>query len=203
MEIEAYDLADAELLKDGTPGFRYLIWQPPLLCIVLGQGSEPEKSVHANAVARDRIPLYRRPSGGEAVLLSPDTLAVSILSREDKLSAPGRYFNQYNETILQALAALGVRDLSHQGLSDIAIGDKKILGSAIYRSRGRVFYQAVLNVSLSPATIERYLRHPTREPPYRRRRPHRHFVTSIALAGYDLRVEDIRPEISAALLKLK
>ncbi len=196
MQIEAYDLTDAELLKDDTPGSRYLIWQPPFLCIVLGQGSEPEKSVHADAVANDRIPLYRRPSGGEAVLLSPDTLAVSILSREDKLSAPGRYFNKYNETILQALTALGVRDLSHQGLSDIAIGDKKILGSAIYRSRGKVFYQAVLNVSLPPATIEQYLRQPTRQPPYRRHRPHRHFVTSLKHQGYNISLPTLRQTLA-------
>lgn len=196
MEIKAYDLADAELLKDNTSGSGYLIWQPPLLCVVLGQSSDPEKSVYQDRVISDRIHLYRRPSGGEAVILSPDTLAISILSREDKFNSPMIYFNRYNEAIRRALATLGIRDLRLNGYSDISIGDKKISGSSIYRSRGRVFYHAVLNVSLSPGVIERYLRHPSREPDYRRRRPHRHFVTSLKHQGFDIPFLDLHKALS-------
>lgn len=199
MEIKAYDLADAELLKGDTSGSGYLIWQPPHLSIVLGQSSDPEKSVYQDAVVSDRIPIYRRPSGGEAVILSPDTLAISILSREDKFNSPMIYFNNYNEAICRALTTLGVRDLRLNGYSDISIGDKKISGSSIYRSRGRVFYHAVLNVSLSPGVIERYLRHPSREPDYRRRRPHRHFVTSLKHQGFDISITILQKALSRQL----
>jgi lipoate-protein ligase A len=85
----------------------------------------------------------------------------------------------------------------------VAIGDKKILGSSIYRRRKILFYHAVLNVSEPIETIERYIKHPTREPDYRNGRKHHEFVTSLHAEGYKLTMKKIIRSLDQSLSKLR
>ncbi len=201
MEIKPYDLLDAELLEDNTSTYRYMVWEPGFLCIVLGQGSQLDRSIDVEQAAADGVPVYRRPSGGEAVVLSPGTLVVSILKRGDGPRSPRLYFNAYNEKIIQALRGLGIKTLSAKGISDICIGNQKILGSSIYRNKDRVFYHGVLNRTESVDIIERYLEHPLREPEYRDGRSHKDFVTSLAQQGYRFTGEEIRNALIEELIE--
>jgi len=197
MDISEYDLPDIELLHGEVLSYRFLAWIPAFVCVVLGQSNEAEFSLHVKNILKDNIPVYKRPSGGEAVLLSPRMVVVSILKRGDTFRTPRIYFETYNEKIINALHGLGVRDLRAEGISDICIRDKKILGSSIYRNKDLVFYHAVLNVSEDIELMERYLKHPRREPGYRKGRAHGEFVTSLAREGYELNPEEIRQAISA------
>jgi lipoate-protein ligase A len=148
---------------------------------------------------KDGIPVYKRPSGGESVVLSPRMLVVSILKRGDNFRAPGLYFRAYGEKIIRALESLGVVNLRVDGISDICIGDKKVVGSSIYRNKDFVFYHGVLNVSEGADMLERYLKHPRREPGYRKGRPHSEFVTSLTKEGYKLDTEKIKQRISQVM----
>ena len=47
-----------------------------------------------------------------------------------------------------------------EGISDLAIGEKKIVGTSIYRTRLVLFYQASLLVSNDIAVFTRYLAMP-------------------------------------------
>jgi lipoate-protein ligase A len=114
------------------------------------------------------------------------------LKRGDGLRSPRLYFNAYNEKIIRALRGLGIKNLSANGISDICIGNQKILGSSIYRNKDRVFYHGVLNRAESVDVIERYLKHPLREPGYRDGRRHKDFVTSLSQQGYRFTGEEIR-----------
>ena len=201
MEIKPYDLPDAELLEDNTSTYRFMVWEPGGLCIVLGQSNQLDQSVYIERTTVDGVPVYKRASGGETVVLSTGTLVVSILKRGDGLRSPRLYFNAYNEKIIQALRGLGVKNLSANGISDICIGNQKILGSSIYRSKDRVFYHGVLNRAESVDVIERYLKHPVREPAYRDGRGHREFVTSLAQQGYQFTGEEIRRVLLEELRK--
>ncbi|NIM14121.1 MAG: hypothetical protein GTO45_18925 [Candidatus Aminicenantes bacterium] len=192
MDIKPYDLPDAGLLADNASSYRCLVWEPGFLCIVLGQSNGLEESVHIENAESDGVPVYKRPSGGEAVVLSPKTLVISILKQGDWFKSPTLYFKNYSEKIIRALHTLGVRDLKVDGISDICIGNKKILGSSIYRNKDRVLYHAVLNRAESADTIERYLKHPVREPEYRNGRKHRDFVTSLVEEGHWLTSGEIR-----------
>ena len=199
MEIKSYDLPDVVLLEDKRSAYRWMVWEPGFLCIVLGQSNKPDESIHVERVAKDGIPVYKRVSGGETVVLSPATLVVSILKQEDGLRSPKIYFNAYNEKIIQALGELGIKNLSTNGISDICISDQKILGSSIYRDKNRVFYHGVLNRAESVEVIEHYLKHPPREPGYREGRSHKDFVTSLAQQGYRCSGEEIRRVLIQAL----
>jgi len=181
---QAYTLPDAVLLAESQYFPRHLIWRPTDIVIVLGHANQPEKSLRLENVIKDRIPVYKRPSGGEAVLLSPRTLAISALVLRNGISDARRYFRYFNRKIMAALTRLGVKNLAEKGVSDIALGEQKILGSAIYQDKDRVFYQAILNAAEFPDLIENYLKLPSIEPPYRQGRRHIHFVTSLADQGY-------------------
>ena len=65
------------------------------------------------------------------------------------------------------------------------------MGSAIYQNKDRLFFHAVLNVQESSTLIEHYIKHPRREPDYRRGRRHGAFVTSLAEKGYDIQMNQI------------
>jgi len=182
--IREYDLPDRRLLLDDEGPERILVWYPVGLSVVLGQSNILDRSVNVKAVARDNVPVYRRPSGGEAVLLTPGTLVISAILKERRFRSPLIYFQAFNRLVKESLESLGVRRLAFRGISDIAIGEKKILGSSIFRTHRKILYHAVLNVAMPVDTIETYLHHPPKEPDYRGGRPHRQFVTSLHAEGY-------------------
>ncbi|MFH1853445.1 MAG: hypothetical protein ABIA75_13990 [Candidatus Neomarinimicrobiota bacterium] len=205
--LREYDFPDRRLLTvDAVAG--HLVWQPPEVSVILGVSNKLEEALHLDHILSDQIPVYQRPSGGEAVVLSPRMLVIAGVLFPVELPGVKKNFHLFNDRIIRALKSLGVRDLRHSGISDIAIGDRKILGSALYHSRRRLFYHAVLNVSESTEVISRYLRHPQREPDYRRGRNHSTFVTSLAAEGYRSTNIDIKLAldreftISAIVLKM-
>lgn len=194
-----YPLPDQVLIDPEATENAFMVWQPEETVIVLGQSNTAELTVNTEIAKVDGVRIYKRPSGGQTVILTPNTLVISARLISEKLDNPQVYFKRINNLIMMALANLGVSDLNEKGISDITIGAKKILGSSIYRKRNMVFYHAVLNISESPEFIGRYLKHPTREPDYRIGRKHEDFVTSIHKEGYELPVDSILDELNRVL----
>jgi lipoate-protein ligase A len=75
------------------------------------------------------------------------------------------------------------------------MGDKKILGSSLYRNASQVLYHQVLLVDAPLEPMMRYLRHPSREPDYRQGRPHHDFVVSLRGEGYAWSVLEIQEAV--------
>jgi lipoate-protein ligase A len=201
-ETLPYFLPDQVLIDPDAAGNAFMVWQPEQTVIVLGQSNQAETAVHYDLAEQDGVPVYKRQSGGQTVILTPRTLVISVRLFSEKLENPQVYFKRINNVIISALINLGIDGLVEKGISDIVIGEKKILGSSIYRKKSMVFYHAVLNISETPEFIGRYLKHPAREPDYRIGRRHEDFVTSIHLAGYPLAVETIA-EALTDMLNLK
>jgi len=199
--ILPYNLPDHLLIDPDATTNAFLVWQPAETVIVLGQSNQAETAVHTDLAEQDGIPVYKRNTGGQTVILTPKTLVISVRLISEKLDNPQVYFKRINHLIIEGLSNLGISDLNERGISDIAIGEKKILGSSIYRKRNMVFYHAVLNIGETPEFIGRYLKHPTREPDYRSGRKHEDFVTSIHLAGYPLTIKEISDKIRDILGK--
>jgi lipoate-protein ligase A len=140
--------------------------------------------------------MLKRSSGGQTVILTPQTVVISVRLISHRLENPQVYFKQINSLIINTLKNIGIKNLDQKGISDITIGEKKILGSSIYRKKSMVFYHAVLNIAEPISSISRYLKHPTREPDYRAGRSHEEFVTSIREAGYPFTPEQVRQALS-------
>lgn len=198
VKIQEYDLHDAALLHSEID-WEYLVWIPSEISIILGASNQPERDLHLDTITGDNIPVYKRPSGGETVLISPETIVISITEHPIPLIGVKKQFHRYNKLIIQGLSELGVTSVTNRGISDLAIGDKKILGSALYHSRDRVFYHAVLNIGESGELIEKYIKHPVREPDYRQGRSHADFIKSLREYGYDFPVRDYSNAIDRVL----
>jgi lipoate-protein ligase A len=184
-----YHLNDAVLFDENGNGM--LVWQPEGTMIVLGQSNTPERSLITENVEADNIPVTKRPTGGEAVVLTPQ-MAVITVAREFRETITSKdFFKVINGMMLDVLSDLGVKNYGMKGISDITIGDRKILGSSMHRREKRLVYHAVLNISEDPGIFERYLKHPAREPDYRLNRRHGEFVTSLKNEGYNITYKDI------------
>lgn len=196
--VKKYDLPDFDIMER-QDDFTVKVWRPDQTCLVLGQSNHPDTSLVVEQVLEDQIPVYKRPSGGETVILTPNMLVISVVFRVPTLQNPKPYFVKVNSGIISALEKQGVTGLNQKGISDIAIYDKKILGSSIYRTTEKMFYHAVLNISESIDTISKYIAHPAKEPDYRQGRSHKEFVTSLEEAGYELSIERLEELIVAEM----
>lgn len=191
-----YTLPDFAIFHREWEDYRFFTWQPDKIYIIIGTSNKPEQSLNIENVLNDDVPVLKRPSGGEAVILSPNTLVIATTIYEDKLRSPAKYFNTANTKLIYLLEQQGVKNLSLKGISDIATGEKKIAGSSIYRRLNKVFYHAVLNVSESPEIMEKYLTHPHKEPDYRKSRNHKDFVTSLLAEGYNIDIQELARQIA-------
>lgn len=189
VEVRSYDLPDAPLF--GGSGNGMLVWQPAETIVVLGQSNTPERSLILENVMSDNIPITRRPTGGEAVILTPRMAVITVAREFPGLVRSRDFFMEVNRMILDMLSDLGVKNYGARGISDITIGHRKILGSSMHRRENRLVYHGVLNIAGDPSIFEKYLRHPSREPDYRRNRPHGEFVTSLKNEGYNIHYHDI------------
>ncbi len=193
LKTRKYNLPDISLLEDKNwPDYRFYCWIPDRVYLVLGISNKAEKSVIPEQVAGDNIPILKRTSGGETVILTPYTLVLATTVNTPGFLDPQKFFSEINNRIIERLASTGINNLAFKGISDIAIGNKKILGSSIYRRKNKLFYHAVLNVAEPVETISRYIAHPKREPDYRKGRPHSDFVTSLLAEGYQLEIGELK-----------
>jgi lipoate-protein ligase A len=128
------------------------------------------------------------------VVLSPGALVIiAVGDRVDEREwAPG-VFRRVNGAIIAALRGVGIDNAAHAGISDIAVDGKKVSGSSLYMgSRPPLFYyQSSLMVSNDIGLMDRYLRHPPREPGYRMGRGHSDFCTTLAKLGLTVGIGEL------------
>jgi len=182
IQISPYCLPDKKLIEGNGKGF--LIWIPDKKYVVLGASNLPEEALFVENVLKDNVVVIKRPSGGQAVVLTPNNLIISVAFTGNKIAQPKAIFRYANLLIISALEYEGITGLSMMGISDLAISGKKVLGSAMYRNNDKLVYHAVLNLGEPATTFEKYLKHPVKEPDYRQGRKHVDFVSSLKESGY-------------------
>lgn len=183
MKTADYNLPDIQLLKDNNSK-QFLIWRPDKMYIILGASNRAEEALFLDNVRQDALTVMKRPSGGQTVMLTPNNLVIAAVFSDQQVMKPKDVFSMLNKLIISGIEEAGMDNLSQRGISDIAIAGKKILGSSIYKNKDKLLYHAVLNLGEPASTFERYLKHPTREPDYRKGRNHAEFVTSLREKGY-------------------
>ena len=198
IEVHKYNFKDFSIFNSEKDNDYYL-WHPEDRFIVLGRANKPETSLNIDEVKNDNIAVYKRPSGGETVILTPNTLVISVKVKIDDVINTHKHFKIINNKITNALSGLGVKNLFMKGISDISIGNKKILGSSIYKRKEVLFYHAVLNIGESVDVISKYLKHPLKEPDYRKGRNHKEFITSLVAEGYKISVNELIPALKTNL----
>jgi lipoate---protein ligase len=173
---EARSMAEATA-ADGQPRCRVYRVADPI--VVLGRGSDPEREVDLEACRADGVPVVRRSGGGCSVVLDPGNLLVGVALRIPGLLGSLEHFRRISAWLIAGLDRIGLSGLRREGPSDLVLGERKVGGACIHRGRDLLHYGASLLVSPQVELMERYLRHPPREPEYRRGRSHREFVGAL------------------------
>ncbi|MCA9521560.1 MAG: hypothetical protein KC609_11330 [Myxococcales bacterium] len=204
MNAEAYPYDEAQIAETretARPTLR--IYRFPETAIVLGRASKPEVELSLTECAADhaaaRVALYRRRGGGCSVVLDPGNLVVSVGLPVPGLAATRETFDRITAWLVEALRGCGIDRVESDGVSDLVCGDRKFGGSCLYRTHNLLFYSLSLLVEPRLELIERYLRHPPREPEYRRGRPHREFVLALGEQLGEGALERLEGELGAAL----
>lgn len=177
------------------------LWEPERTEAVLGAGT-PETDVDLARCAADGVPVYRRRGGGGAVVLAPGCLVITAVYEASRRRFPTQWIGPIAEAVARALRGLGLRDAQVRGMGDVALGDRKVLGSSLYANREVALYQGSLLVDPDLSLLARYLPHPSREPDYRRGRSHAEFLTSLVREGYRGDREALRAALVAELRRV-
>ena len=183
----------------GGAEYAYRVYESARTVAVLGRSCAEEDDLEVLNCRADGVPIQRRAGGGGTVVLAK---GMAVITAAGVTSLPfhlKEHMNAVNESVIALLKGLGVRDLAIRGVSDIALGDRKIAGSSLYRTRNIVLYQGSLLVDPDPGVFDRYLKHPKKEPEYRRGRPHAGFLTSLRGEGYAIGTDSIVAALSRAL----
>lgn len=174
------------------------LWEPSGLACVLGAGTPPS-DVDLALCAATGVPVYRRRGGGGAVLLSPGNLIITAAFDATRRQFATQWIGPIAEAVVAALQSLGVEDVRVRGLGDVAIGDRKILGSSLYANKRLALFQGSLLVDSDLMLIPRFLPHPSKEPDYRKGRSHLDFVTSLVGEGYRLDLAALKAALTREL----
>jgi lipoate-protein ligase A len=178
--IGTYDL-DHEMVeatrRDRRPRFRVYPFED--VVVVLGRGSDAHVELHTGILRAHGVPVLRRPGGGCAVVLDPGNVIVSVVLPTEDFRDNKAWFDAITRWLIEGLRRIGIDGVVHDGISDLVLDDRKIAGSCIHRRKDSLYYSAALLVQPDIEQVSHYLKHPPREPDYRRGRSHAEFMGSL------------------------
>ena len=90
-------------------------------------------------------------------------------------------------------------DFSQKGFSDLVFKNRKFGGTSMFRSKRYLLYQASILVDKDLNLIERYLKHPSKEPDYRGSRTHRDFLIGLNEIIEGLRTDELAKVFESSL----
>ncbi len=171
----------------GWPDAVLRIWESPQVAVVLGRSSRADGEVHLAACRRHGVPVLRRPTGGAAVVLGPGCRVFSLFwSRSAAhLLPPTEVHRHVLLPLAEELTRVGP-PVTLAGTSDLVCQGRKISGTSLRLSRDACWYHGTLLYDMELHWLDQLLKHPPREPEYRRRRPHRDFVACYPLPAEEL-----------------
>jgi lipoate-protein ligase A len=172
---------DDQILKNYDRSFHSEIFVPESTSVVLGSGNDEDLEVNSAACLAGKVPVLRRYGGGGTVVLYPGCVVISVGCWVKEVYQNSLYFDVLNQSLIAALAASEpiFARLSQAGISDIVCDGRKVAGTSMFRSRNYLLYQASLLVDLDGVLVGSLLKHPTKEPDYRKGRSHADFLTSL------------------------
>ena len=179
----ATNLALEEVLLDeveiGNQPDTLRFWESPVPFVVLGTAQVLAEEVHEAHCEADGVPIMRRCTAGGCVLQGPGSFNYSLFLTYESFPEVASLHASYRFILgrtCDALAALGI-EASHQGISDIALGGRKVSGNAQRRRRRALLHHGTLLYRADTTALSRYLREPSDRPDYRGSRTHGDFVT--------------------------
>ncbi|MBF0216294.1 MAG: lipoate--protein ligase family protein [Candidatus Omnitrophica bacterium] len=158
-------------------------WKSDEYFVVLGRGSKAEEDCHVDRCALDEVKILRRISGGGTVLQGPGCFNYSLIlsyQTDGELCGVNSSYRYILGKIVKALDGEGF-SASFLPVSDLAVGGKKISGNAQARKKKYLLHHGTFLDSMDISAINKYLKHPPKEPGYREGRAHGDFLTNTGM----------------------
>jgi lipoate-protein ligase A len=175
---------DEALARSASGTGRHLLrfWWGGPPAVVMGSNERAEQVVDTAACARLGVDVLKRCTGGGTVLQTDGVLNYSLVTpAPDHLNLKAG-FRPGSDLVCAILAAFGITGVA-QGTSDVAVDDRKVSGNAQARRWRALLVHGTLLVDFDLDLAEKVLRHPLREPQYRRGRSHRDFIVTLRALG--------------------
>lgn len=172
---------DDQVLQESAKDICLKTWIPTDPIVVLGRSNKRGTEAHRENCDADGVPIVKRLGGGGTVILHAGCLVVSCGLWVTDYYRNDLYFRLLNQSLIDVFhAEIPEPPFAQRGYSDVVLGDKKLVGTSLFRSRNYLLYQASILVDSRIEYMERYLRHPSAEPDYRQGRSHRDFVMGLS-----------------------
>lgn len=196
--VEENIALDEELARDASRSGRKILrlWSGGPTAVVLGCSDKPDRAVYADVCEKMGINVLKRVTGGSAVLQSERVFNYTLTMPDTGRLDIHKVFILGTGMLINALSIFGI-DARHKGISDVAVGDLKISGNAQARKWKAVLLHGTLLADIDYELLEAVLKHPDREPDYRKGRSHRDFIVTMR----DLGVNASLPEIEDAVVE--
>jgi lipoate-protein ligase A len=187
----AQNLACDEALLDacdaGTSPQSLRFWESTHYFAVVGFSNQADREINVEACRREGVPIYRRCSGGGAVLQGPGCLNYTLVLRIDE-TGPLASIASTNRHIMERHAQALSRALNVsarvRGITDLAVGELKFSGNAQRRKRHALLFHGTFLLNFDLARLERLLQFPSQQPDYRQNRPHGAFVKNLGVSRH-------------------
>jgi len=177
----AFDTMLFRALEESGTGETLRFWESRRTAVIVGSLSAIGPEIHEDACLADDVPIVRRLSGGGAVVVAAGCLNYSLLLSLEARPELRHVRQSFGVILGRIVDALRVPGLAIRGLSDLAIDQRKVSGSAQRRGRRALLHQGTFLYAFDIQRIERYLQEPVRQPAYRAGRKHVAFVTNAPL----------------------
>jgi len=178
----ACDEALLDACEDGSGTEVLRFWEPEQCFVVAGYSNHVAREVNLAACRQAGLGVFRRCSGGGAVLQAPGclnySLVLNINGHPPLATIPGanRYIMARQRAALSAL--LG-RPVEVQGCTDLTVGDLKFSGNAQRRKRRALLFHGSFLLRFDLSLMDCFLNLPSRQPGYRQGRPHDLFLMNL------------------------
>lgn len=160
------------------------VWQAPETAVIVGRSSKVSVEVFTDEAAAKHISIMRRPSGGATVVIGAGCLLYSLLI--DMNARPAlRMLDAMHQFVMDRMVAAMHRfnaSVRYDGTCDLVIDDRKFSGNSLKVGRNWTLYHGTILLGMDLSLINQLLRHPPREPEYRRGRLHSDFVTNLPVS---------------------
>jgi lipoate-protein ligase A len=215
----ACDEAFLDECEEG-PGNEVLrFWEPPEHFVVVGYANQARVEVNLAACEKKGIPIYRRCSGGGAVLEGSGCLNYTLVFKitEDgpfhSITSANRFIMERNRAAIQSLSP--DTEVAIRGHTDLCLGNLKFSGNSQRRRKHSLLFHGTFLLRFDLALVGEFLRTPSKQPDYRGNRAHAEFLKNLNLPpekvkaalqkawNANLRVESPPLEKAAALARDK
>ncbi|HTV43581.1 MAG TPA: lipoate--protein ligase family protein [Candidatus Sulfotelmatobacter sp.] len=176
--------------KDGGNGI-LRFWQSTETFVVVGYANKIQAEVNVARCEADRIPIFRRCSGGGTVLQGAGCLNYALIlqitpnSALSEISSANKYIMDRNREAIQSIAG-GSLSIMVQGHTDLAVRGssavfRKFSGNSQRRHKAFLLFHGTYLLNFDLELVERYLKFPSRQPDYRADRGHGQFLMNLNL----------------------